>query len=237
MIITLIYRIKINFILIAICIPLEIAQFIVQYYSKSFSTQDQLTPNFWLNAVHGVFIYTLYYQVCILGPIDMAKVWLLRTNQKFIGIYFCILCGVSHCFQSLFFEILIKYFVTTNQQVIEEESYGKEFFIVQKSLELFCCVIAMLAIWKLLKDETKEIEWSSRQHHDHNDNSQMIDGTKKFSMNMNRQQQNMNSKSRFVSYESSEDERYEHSSPKAQTHLLYKRKTTTGIHYDKKFTK
>jgi hypothetical protein len=96
-----------------------------------------------------------------LGPIDLAKVWLLRANQKFIGIYFCILCGVSHCFQSLFFEILIKYFVTTNQVVIEEKSYGKEFLIVHKSLELFCSVIAMLAIWQLLKDETKEIEWSN----------------------------------------------------------------------------
>jgi hypothetical protein len=60
--------------------------------------------------------------------------------------------------------------VTTNQEVIEEEEYGKEFFIVQKSLELICCVIAMVAIWKLLKDETKEIEWNSKQH-DHRHNS------------------------------------------------------------------
>jgi hypothetical protein len=108
-------RIKINFILMAICIPLEITQFLVQYFSTTYSKIGQLTPNFYLNIVHGVLIYTLYYQVCILGPIDIAKVWLLRSNQKFIGIYFCIMCGVSHGMQSLFFEILIKYFVTTNQ--------------------------------------------------------------------------------------------------------------------------
>jgi hypothetical protein len=35
----------------------------------------------------------------------------------------------------------------------------------------------MLAIWQLLKDETKEIEWSNKQHGGHHqDNSQMIDG-------------------------------------------------------------
>lgn len=132
----------------------------------------------------------------------MAKVWLLRANQKFIGIYFCILCGVSHCFQSLFFEILIKYFVTTNQEVIEEEEYGKEFFIVQKSLELFCCVIAMVAIWKLLKDETKEIEWSSKQH-DHRHNSSIEDRgntTTKFKMFMSSQQHTVYEKDRIASY-------------------------------------
>jgi hypothetical protein len=77
--------------------------------------------------------------------------------------------------------------VTTNQEVIEEEEYGREFFIVQKCLELSCCLIAMLAIWKLLKDETKEIEWNSKQHnHPHNS---LIEGhgntTTKFKMFMN----------------------------------------------------
>jgi hypothetical protein len=73
-------RIKINFFLVAICVPIEIAQVAVQAFSSEFSKPGQLTPNFWLNAVHGVFIYTLYYQVCILSSIDMAKVWLLRAN-------------------------------------------------------------------------------------------------------------------------------------------------------------
>ena len=159
----------------------------------------------------------------------MAKVWLLRANQKFIGIYFCILCGVSHCFQSLFFEILIKYFVTTNQVVIEEKNYGKEFFIVQKSLELFCCVIAMLAIWKLLKDETKEIEWSNKQHGERH-NSQIFDGNMASKIYMNHNQQQIMKKNRIVSYSSSEDERYEHSPQTAQVHLLEK-KRSMGIHY------
>ena len=61
------------------------------------SSADNLTTNFWLNTVNGVFIYTLYYQVCILGPIDMAKIWLLRNNKKVVGIFYCILCGVAYC--------------------------------------------------------------------------------------------------------------------------------------------
>lgn len=92
--------------------------------------------------------------------------------------------------------------MTTNQEVIEEEEYGKEFFIVQKSLELFCCVIAMVAIWKLLKDETKEIEWSSKQH-DHRHNSSIEDRgntTTKFKMFMSSQQHTVYEKDRIASY-------------------------------------
>ena len=78
--------------------------------------------------------------------------------------------------------------MTTNQVVIEEKNYGKEFFIVQKSLELFCCVIAMLAIWKLLKDETKEIEWSNKQHGERH-NSQIFDGNTPSKIYMDHNQQ------------------------------------------------
>jgi biotin transporter BioY len=92
----------------------------------------------------------------------MAKVWLLRANQKLSGIYFCIICGVSHGIQSLYFEILIKYFITTDKEFVENIEYGSVFFIVQKTLELACCAIAMIAIWPLLKEETKEIEWNSK---------------------------------------------------------------------------
>ena len=72
--------------------------------------------------------------------------------------------------------------------VIQEGNYGKEFFIVQKSLELFCCVIAMLAIWKLLKDETKEIEWSNKQD-GNGHNSQIFDGNTPSKIYMDHNQQ------------------------------------------------
>jgi hypothetical protein len=74
-----------------------------------------------MNAVQGVIIYTLFYQVCILSPIDMAKVWMLRSNLKVIGIFYCILCGFSNVLQALSFEYLIKEFVTTNKAVKKED--------------------------------------------------------------------------------------------------------------------
>lgn len=93
-------RITINFILIVICVPIELAQFIVQAFvttgEDDFSSGGKYTANFYLNALQGVVVYTLYYQVCILGPIDMAKVWMLRSNIKVIGIFFCILFGFTN---------------------------------------------------------------------------------------------------------------------------------------------
>ena len=72
--------------------------------------------------------------------------------------------------------------------VIQEGNYGKERFIVQKLLELLCCIIAMLAIWQLLKDETKEIEWSNKQH-GNGHNSQIFDGNMASKIYMNHNQQ------------------------------------------------
>ena len=71
--------------------------------------------NFFLNAFQSIFIFTLYYQVFILGPIDMAKVYLLRNNQKVIGIFYCIICGFTMCFQALALEELVDEYVTTNR--------------------------------------------------------------------------------------------------------------------------
>lgn len=79
-----------------------------------------LSPNFYLNAVQGIFVYTLFYQVCIFGAIDVAKVWILRSNTKLIGIYYCILFGFANAFQSLAFEGFIKFTVTTNQEIITD---------------------------------------------------------------------------------------------------------------------
>lgn len=42
--------------------------------------------------------------------------------------------------------------------------YGNGFFAIQKTIEISCCFIAMYAVWPLLKDENKEIEWNNRQN-------------------------------------------------------------------------
>jgi hypothetical protein len=79
------------------------------------STGTKLTVNFFLNGVQSVFIFTLYYQVFILGPIDMAKVYLLRNNQKVIGIFYCIICGFTMCVEALALEELVDEYVSTNR--------------------------------------------------------------------------------------------------------------------------
>lgn len=99
-------RVSLNLILVIACIPIELAQTFNQIFTDKtvYSSNGRYSANFYLNLVQGVFIYTLFYQVCILGPIDMAKVYMLRDNQKVIGIFYCIMCGFSVCFQALFLE-------------------------------------------------------------------------------------------------------------------------------------
>jgi hypothetical protein len=117
-----------------------------------------LTSNFWLNAVQGVIVYTLFYQVCILCPIDMAKVWMLRSNIKVIGLFFCILCGFTTTIQSLFFEYFISKFVTTNKDMDK----SKANVWILDALEMFCCIIAIASILPIIREEDKEVKIMQR---------------------------------------------------------------------------
>jgi len=58
----------------------------------------------------------------------------------------------------LFFEILIKHFVTTNETIRKEGKTGLVIFAIQDILEMSCCIIAMATIWKIVKEERREIE-------------------------------------------------------------------------------
>ena len=93
-------------------------------------------------------MYTLFYQVCILGPIDMAKVWMLRSNTKVIGIFFCVLFGFTNAIQAVGLELLIKGFVTTNKDV-QEMGGGIYLLIIQDSFEMLANLVALLAIWPI----------------------------------------------------------------------------------------
>jgi hypothetical protein len=44
-------RITVNFLLVLICVPLEIVQFLVQLFVKDYSTEKNLSPTFYLNAL------------------------------------------------------------------------------------------------------------------------------------------------------------------------------------------
>jgi hypothetical protein len=145
-------RITINFILVLICVPIELAQFFVQAFVTSgdndFSKDGKYTANFYLNCLQGIFVYTLFYQVCILGPIDMAKVWMLRSNTKVIGIFFCVLFGFTNAIQAVGLELLIKAFVTTNKDV-QESGGGIYLLIIQDSFEMLANIVALMAIWHI----------------------------------------------------------------------------------------
>jgi hypothetical protein len=77
----------------------------------------------------------------------MAKVWMLRSNIKVIGIFFCVLFGFANAIQSLALELLIQNFVTTNQDV---QAKGIYLLLIQDSLEMLGNIIAIIAIWKIL---------------------------------------------------------------------------------------
>ena len=83
-------------------------------YSEYSSAHENLSSNFYLNAAQGIFVYTLFYQVCIFGAIDVSKVWVLRSNTKLICVFYCILFGFANIVQSLVLERFIKFAVTTN---------------------------------------------------------------------------------------------------------------------------
>ena len=53
----------------------------------------------------------------------MAKVWMLRSNVKVIGIFFCVLFGFANAIQAIGLELLIKNFVTTNKEVQAKGPY------------------------------------------------------------------------------------------------------------------
>ena len=80
----------------------------------STTSLNDLSANFYLNAIQGIFVYTLFYQVCIFGAIDVAKMWILRSNTKLICIYYCLLFGIANVLQSLALEGFIKFAVITN---------------------------------------------------------------------------------------------------------------------------
>ena len=47
-----------------------------------------------LVTLQGIPVYTLYYMMCICGPLDLAKVELLKSNQKVHSLLYGVLCGL-----------------------------------------------------------------------------------------------------------------------------------------------
>ena len=60
-----------------------------------------------LSTLEGIIVYALFYMMCLCGPVDLAKIELLKTNLKFAGMLFGLLCGLQCIIEALFFESLI----------------------------------------------------------------------------------------------------------------------------------
>ena len=42
----------------------------------------------------GIAVFTLYYMICICGPLDLAKVEHLKSNIKMHSLLYGLLCGL-----------------------------------------------------------------------------------------------------------------------------------------------
>lgn len=132
--------------LVIACIPVELSQTIT-------SLAGAYTANFTLIIFQGIFVYTLFYQVCILGPIDLAHVCMLRYNQKVMGILYCVIWGFSVAVQALVLEQLIDKFVMPHNTMQGETVK----ILVQDGMEMLCCLLAAAAMWPIHREERQEV--------------------------------------------------------------------------------
>jgi hypothetical protein len=84
-------------------------------------------------------------------------VWVLRSNTKLICVYYCILFGFANIFQSFALEGFIKFAVTTNQEILEDKQWGLAKFIMQDMSEMIANLVAIVSIWKIMKEERREL--------------------------------------------------------------------------------
>ena len=99
----------------------------------------------------GTIVYALYYMMCICGPVDMAKVELLKTNLKVAGMLYGVLCGFQCVVQAFFLEELIEKFL--NFDFFKEASH----FYTISAVNLACTVIAFCSIFGIVQEELKEL--------------------------------------------------------------------------------
>ncbi len=73
--------------------------------------------------LQGICVYTLYYMMCICGPLDLAKVETLKTNLKITGMLYGVLCGFQCALQGFFFDEIIDVFLNLDQYINKRAFY------------------------------------------------------------------------------------------------------------------
>jgi len=104
--------------------------------------------------LQGQVVYFLYYSHCLLAPIDLSKIHLLRSNQKFSCFFLGVICCLQNLIQGLFLDIVI-YLVFSNR---DYDTHPVQFYS-SKVVEVILTGVAMGFIFRdNLRQERREIK-------------------------------------------------------------------------------
>jgi hypothetical protein len=127
---------------------------VISYFS--FEQNFSSTSTQVLNIFDGIFIYSLYYMMCLCAPVDIAKKELLRTNLKFSGMIFGVMCGIQYLLQALILDPVVGHHL--NKDFFE----NKPEFYSMNAIKISCTVIAFLSIFRIVKEEMMELSTFKR---------------------------------------------------------------------------
>ena len=102
--------------------------------------------------IRGIFVYTLYYTVCIYGPLDLAKTALLRKNMKMGGYFLCLMIAFQNLVQAMFFDNLIMLLLPERDDINSVEWH------ILKVIDVITTILACVCMLGMLKKEIRELK-------------------------------------------------------------------------------
>lgn len=100
--------------------------------------------------IRGILVYTLYYTICIYGPLDLAKNEILRRNVKMGGYFLCLLVSFQTLVQAMIFDNII-------YLLVPHKDMSKEWFIL-KVLDVLTTLFSIVCMSNMVKKELKELK-------------------------------------------------------------------------------
>lgn len=136
---------------------LEVAKLITYVIGKLDFNQP---ASLYFCSIQGIIGYSLFYSTCITGPIDIAKVEMLKHNIKYIGMLYCVITGCQNAVQALLLDEIIDKF-------LNEDYYSDpmNFYVIWLS-EVLSTLISIASIYGLFTKERKELKTFSRDRRD-----------------------------------------------------------------------
>lgn len=87
-----VYRIFAQYLMLAILLVIELVQIIVfVVINTTHGRAMESNAMYFFAALEGQLIYTLFYTLCILGPLEMAKIAMIQHNKKMTGLFLCLM--------------------------------------------------------------------------------------------------------------------------------------------------